>query len=286
MSAAPVEVGRRDALVGLLDRYLDSLVANDATRLPAAPMVRFTENGQVVPWGSGRWGTVRGREAGGQYFVDSLTGQAEFWGAVTEIEGQAILAARLKAAGGFVAELETMVIRGGGALFEPATICARRAVFEDAVDPAERSSREELIRAANLYFDGIEQDDGDIIPLAEGCIRIENGVQTTGNPPSEELDAQAPWRTMGIAEQLNAGHFRYIETIRDRRFPVVDEERGLVLAHAMFEHPGNLETVNGRIPFGYPTCAMIYEVFKVAGGRIRHVEAVGTIFPGGMRLGW
>ena len=286
MSGVQAEALGRDALAGLVERYLDALVAHDASRLPAAPGVRFTENGQPLPLGSGRWATVSGRQPGGQVFVDPQAGQVAFWGAVTEAGEPIIFSVRLGTEAGLVSEVETLIVRPGGLLFDPGTVCAPRPAFHEVVAPAERSSREEMIRAANLYFDGIERDDGDIVPLADGCVRIENGVQTTGNAPSAELDAQAPWRTMGIAAQLNAGHFQYIEAIRDRRFPVLDEERGLVVCHAVFDHPGNIETVDGRIPFGYPTSVMIAEVFKVKGGLIHHVEAVGTVFPYGIATGW
>ena len=51
----------RACLEGLLDRYVDALVARDPSRLPAADTVRFTENGQRLELGDGLWRTVTGR---------------------------------------------------------------------------------------------------------------------------------------------------------------------------------------------------------------------------------
>jgi hypothetical protein len=223
-----------------------------------------------------------------------------------------MLGVRLRAVEGRITEVETMVVRAGGALFNPESVTVQRAMYDEVVAPAARSSRDELIRVANLYFDGIEQNDGGLIPVVDGCVRIENGVQTTRNTrdapssalPHEILDfvgtassghlpqpvgesvVDMPWRYMGVAEQISAGHFRYIEAIRRRRFPVVDEERGLVLAHASFDHPGDVETVDGRVPFAFPNSVLIFEVFKVIGGRIHGVEALGTVFPYRMSMGW
>ena len=189
----------------------------------------------------------------------------------------------MKIDGEAINEVETLVVREGGALFDLATVCTPRPALLDAVEPSRRSSREELVLVANRYFEGIERDDGEVVPVTDGCLRIENGVQTTCVSPR---DPEALWRALGVAEQLTAGFFRYIEAIRDRRFPIVDEERGLVLCHVRFDHPGNIATAPGRVVFGHPNSAAIFEIFKIEGGRIQHVEAVGTLFPYRMDLGW
>jgi len=273
----------RDRLIALAERYLDAMVAHEPGRVNFSPAVRFTENGQLLEPGSGRWLTVTAREPGGQWFADPAAGQVALWGGLHELGGPAIFALRLKVDGEAISEVETLVVRPGGALFDLAAVCAPRRAFLDVVEPSQRGSRAELVGVANRYFDGIEQDDGDIVPVADECVRIENGVQTTRVASAEE---EAPWRAMGVAEQLTGGFFRYIEAIRDRRFPIVDEERGLVLCHVRFDHPGNIETAGRRVVFGYPNSAAIFEVFKVEGGRIQHVEAVGTLFPYRMDLGW
>lgn len=51
------------------------------------------------------------------------------------------------------------------------------------VSPAERTSREGLIRAANSYFDALEGDNGKIGAFADDCVRHENGYQTVNNLP-------------------------------------------------------------------------------------------------------
>ena len=51
----------RTCLTGLLDRYVDALVAREPSRLPLAATVKFTENGQRLALGDGFWHTVTGK---------------------------------------------------------------------------------------------------------------------------------------------------------------------------------------------------------------------------------
>jgi hypothetical protein len=285
MTTTPETPLDRDQLLGLADRFLDALVARDPARLPTAPGVQFTENGQALPLGAGLWRTVRGRAAGGHHFADPAAGQVAFWGAVDEMGAPAILALRLRTQSGLVTEVETLVLRRSGWLFDPDGMVAPAPFLHEVLDAADRASRDDLVRVADRYFDGLERDDGSLIPVAAGCVRNENGVQTTSNPESAAADG-APWRALEIAEQITAGHFTYIETIRDRRYPVVDPERGLVLGHVVFDHPGDLQTADGRTPFTHPVSAVISEVFKVRAGQIVDVRAVVSFLPYGVRSVW
>ena len=87
---------------------------------------------------------------------------------------------------------------------------------------------------------------------------------------------------------------QYITEIRDRRYPVVDEQKGIVFAIVFFEHPGTVKEVNvqgiGLVPMRpftqKPSSAMIAEVFKIQDGSIRQIEAVVEFLPYGARSGW
>lgn len=280
------DVTSRERLLGLADQYLDALVAHDVSGLPLSQHVKLTEDSQRLPVGEGLMGTITGASPDGRRFADPASGQVGLWTAITELAGPAMLALRLKAERELITEIETLVIRTGGALFAPERLTSPEPAYTEVLDPEERPSHEELVQAANHYFDGIEQNNGSLIPVAPDCVRIENGIQTTLNSPDPERDEQMPGRTMGVADQISAGYFTYIEAITDRRVSVVDEERGLVLCHIRFDHPGNITTAAGRIPLGYPCSLLAGEVFKVSGGLIRHVEAVGRMFPYRMASGW
>ena len=95
----------------------------------------------------------------------------------------------------------------------------------------------------------------------------------------------------GLFEALIS--FAREQVIQERETPVGDTARATHTIVGHYELRGDLvmrmleaETVDGRIPFGYPSSVMISEAFKVKRGLIHHVEAVGTVFPYGVSTGW
>lgn len=285
MKAVEGDSAERERLLGFAERYLDALVAHEPGRLPLSPAVRFTENTQQLPLGSGLWRTIRGRSPGGQCFADPGRGQVAYWGVVDELRGPSILGVRLKVDGRLISEVETLLVRGG-AYFQPESIEGSAPGLHDVVAPEERASRETLVGVAHRYFDAIEQTDGDRIPLASDCVRVVNGVKDSSADQSD-LDDTEGHRALGIAEQINEGHFAYIEGLRDRRFPLADVERGLVQCHVLFDHPGDVARPGGEVLFGAPNSMLFFEVFKVRGSKIHQIWAIGSnALPYGIGSGW
>ena len=152
---------------------------------------------------------------------------------------------------------------------------------------SQRASRTELIAAANAYFDGIENYTGHT-PFAPGCNRIENGQLTTNNPTNSE--GLPP---LGCQEQFQARLFTYIRKVRDRRFPVVDEERGLVVAQVVFDIPGSKTWIRDgkQVPappaVSNPRNKILNELFKVDHGQIQLIQAfMLPNEPYGTSTGW
>lgn len=309
-------------LRGLLDDYYAALAAGDPGRLPLAADVRFTENGQPIAIGTGLWATAndplggrpgsagRGSTSG---LVLAVTGQASGpegttghvagWGMVAEggtgdppgpagrAGADALLGVRLKTTGQTISEIETLVVRRPpfGRDSYPDSLREPSEPMLEVIDPAERGTPEDLIKAANGYFDGVARDDAGLIPAADDCVRIENGLQTVLNAdgagfPPDLADSEG--LRLGVRAQIDTMAFRYIEDIRDRRFPVIDTERGLVLAMCFFDHPGQLRGADFDSPIRTPNSMMIWELFKVRSGLIRRIEAIGAAFPYGMRWTW
>jgi hypothetical protein len=151
---------------------------------------------------------------------------------------------------------------------------APEAVWTDTVPEAERMTRADLQCIANMYFSGLEKNDGKgDYPFADDCDRIENGYPTTNQtvPPDTGI-YMAHFTTMSCRAQFETGFFRFVDRIRDRRFPVIDRERGIVFSLAFFDHSGTIpqvtltsgETidVNVRTPFTW----QIGEAFKIENG--------------------
>jgi hypothetical protein len=298
VAATTPDTASREELLGFVDAYLDAMTSRDPSRLPLAPGAKFTENGQVIPLSKGLWGSATPDPPAkvATAVADTTTSQVGFFGAASEHAEGVLLSGRLKVEAGRLSEMEQLVVRQNNSLFglfgyegmgEP------RPHFEQVVEPSHRSSREELVSVANRYFDGIERNDGSLIPVRRGTVRFENGVQTVRRPaPGDSGFAEGV--RMEVDEQISTGFFEYITEIRDRRYPVIDEERGLVLGIVFFEHPGHLTHVEvkgaGTVelrPFAKrPNSALIFELFKVEAGQITAVEAMLELFPYGMRSGW
>jgi hypothetical protein len=157
-------------------------------------------------------------------------------------------------------------------------------------------SRAELQRIADMYFIGLERNDGrGEYPFADECIRIENGFRTTGVAPAPAA-GKTPYadafRAMSAKQQFETGYFRFVDRIRERRFPVIDPATGTVFALAFFDHSGTVREY--RLADGTPTRSnverpfswMIAEAFRIERGLITRIEALMTECPYAMLSGW
>lgn len=296
-SAHASDVCDRACLDGLVDRYIAAMVAHDPEQLPLAQGVQFTENGQQLRLGDGLWGTASAPGHYKLYVADPQDGQVGFYGTVLENGVPVLLALRLKVDYGLISEIETIVARppaiGGSALPSAGAALERkghpRPQFLQVIPPRERMSRADLVRVANSYFTGLAGNTGrNTAPFWPSCNRWENGTQTTNN---SSFRGSSPFDVVALncEEQQKSGFFRFVTTIRNRRFPIVDRERGLVMSFAFFEHRGVLKTLhltNGMIvpsPVKAPLTLEISELFQIHGGKLDQIEAVINTVPYGMK---
>jgi hypothetical protein len=106
-----------------------------------------------------------------------------------------------------ITEAEQIVVRTVRPTSVP-NLQTPRAYISQALAPEERSSRADLIKITNLYFDGIEQETGSIVPFDPECNRLENGMRTAGPFDGEPV-------TMPMAElfKIRKGKIRDVEAI-------------------------------------------------------------------------
>jgi hypothetical protein len=288
-AAAPAAGCDRACLNGLIDQYLAALVAHDSSKLPLAKNVKFTEDGVKLDVGDGLWATASGLGNYKLYFDEPQEGAAGVFALIQENGTPAILHVRLKVVGKIIMEIETLVARKDTtALLNTDNLTAVRPVFLETVPPADRPSRAEMVAMVGKYFDGIEQGNGDIVPFDKDCIRIENGIQTC--PGS----ATSPLGALSCGAQLSTKIFTYIHSISPRRFPIVDDERGLVLAIVRFNHPATQQTVEvpgrGKMTMGrysqWPNSTEIAELFKIRDRKIKEISAVIVTQPYKAPTGW
>ena len=280
----------RACLNGFVDQYLAALVAKDAKRLPLAPGARYTENGVELELTDGIWG-IENKLLGYRLdFADPRSGNV---GAFVTLEGHGhpgILGIRLKIDNRRISEMEAIVIRSTSrGSFSDVKGMIDRPILKQALTPAERRSRDELITASNAYFEGMEQGTDKVTPFDPQCQRVENGVPTALDPTNTKAISR-----ISCGAQFATGFTRVITNVRERRFPIVDEDRGLVLSVIRFDHNGRNKTIkynDGSVhpvntPFDEPFSFMIFELFKVQNGKLRQIEALVLNVPYGMPTGW
>jgi hypothetical protein len=280
----------RAGLYELLDAYLAALARRDAqaVRWAAAPLT--SENNVMLEVGDGLWGTI---EAVGSYrlrFADPATGQVGYFGTVREHLEESAYTVRLKAnEAGRIQEAETIVVRqsDSGIKFENPRYWDKPILNANAQSPVLRG---EMIRLANGYFDTMQLNDGTIrTRFHPDCNRVENGVQTTHNPAFAKI---VPVAALGCEEQFRMGNYRYDDRLRARRFTLVDEERGLVLAFGFIDHAGRLaeyQLTDGRTvqsPVRRPHSFYLAELFKIDQGMICQIEANFITVPYHMPSPW
>ena len=287
----------RACLEGLADRYLDAVVAHDPSKAPIAKGAKFTENGQKLELGDGLWNTMSGKGTYRLFVTDPEAGEVAFLGSIREDNMPAMIALRLKVRNRQIAEIETFIQRSDRSALGFEKIGYQ---WTETIPPAERMTRDELIKTANMYFSGMQKNDGKgDYPFADDCNRIENGGMSTNTPvpagkarpdPKTATNYSSQWSCM---EQFKSGLLHFVTRIRDRRYVAVDPERGLVFSFIFFDHSGGdtrtFQTPDGRTVTAGPAQLWTWqlgELFQIEKGKIHQIEAIMERAPYGMNSGW
>jgi len=287
----------RACLEGFVDRFLDAMIAHDPSRAPLAKNVKFTENGQHLDLGDGMWRTLSAKGEFRLIVADEPSGHVAFLGSILEDGIPAMLALHLKVAKQKIAAAEMLVQRNEKAAQGFDKIGYR---WTEAAPANERMSHDDLVRVANMYFSGLENNDGKgVYPFTDDCNRIENGVFTTNTAPAEGQTRPDPKTSdrysanWGCREQFESGLIHFVTRIRDRRFVAVDVERGIAFAFGFFDHAAGatrtFQTPSGRTVTAGPRQPWtwhIAEAFQIRGGKIHQIQAIMERVPYGMLSGW
>ncbi|HEY1898460.1 MAG TPA: hypothetical protein VGG49_01555 [Steroidobacteraceae bacterium] len=287
----------RNCMSSMVDLYLDANIAHDPARVPLAKGVRFTENGQHLLPGEGLWRTMSGLGKYRLVVPDTAAGRVAFLGGIIEDGAPAMLALQMKIVKHKITEVETLVQRDS----KSEAGFAKIGFDWSAVIPAaERLSRPDLVRIANMYFSGMQMNDGKgDYPFADDCNRIENGTFTTNQPtpagqtrpdPKTTTKYSGQWSCM---EQFKSGLLHFVSRIRDRRYVAVDPERGLVFSFIFFDHDAG-STRTFKVPDGRTVTAgpkqpwtwELAEVFQIEHSKIHQIQAIMERAPFGMDSGW
>ena len=186
----------RACLEPFVDKYLDAMVAHDPAKAPFAKGVKFTENGQRLELGDGLWNTMTGKGTFRLFVTDVEAQQVAFLGTITEANVGAVIGLRLRIRNNQITEAEHFIQRS------PSSAAGFERIgykWTDVVPPAERMPRDELVKTANMYFSGMQKNDGKgDYPFAHDCNRIENGGFSTNSRSRRASRGPIPRRPRAI----------------------------------------------------------------------------------------
>jgi hypothetical protein len=283
----------RACLAQIADRYFEALAAHDASRLPLANGVKYTETGIVKAVGTGLWTTVEGLPRYRLSLYDAETGGIGVHAVLRERGLETLLSLRLKVANKLITEIEALVIAGDSRIvgYQPGDLTTPARVWSRTIPVVERNSRFEILAAADAYFRGFETNgtkDYIAAPLLADTDRRENGILYTNIRIGDLVTSTA-------RSGFDAGNFKGMQ-VRDRRYPVVDTETGAVMSLVRFGDPmGKLEPAslpldrNGK-PQKAPDikvgAAFVSEIFSVSQGKIVDIHAYWIPSEGNIATPW
>ncbi len=259
----------RACLTGLLDQYIDAIVAQDPSTLPVTADVRFTEDSKDLKLGAGLWQTKLTKGGFRQDYIDTTKQIAATHVQLLGEEEQILYSVVLHTADGKIDGIETLVDRvTPESRFQPTMLGEPLVGMNDPVPAGEKESRADAIQTALKYPEGLRI--GSFVeamtPFAEDAYRIENGSFMAGqrNCPREECP--------DILTQKIITHPDVQASVA-----AVDEEAGIVLLWMNFGDTNSYGPGNALITF---------EAFKVWGGQIHVVNAFFRTMPKETERGW
>jgi hypothetical protein len=281
----------RACLTGLMDQYLAAMVKHNPAGVPLASDVKIVENIKQIPFGEGLWKTVSAGPTDFKiYIADPVAQQIGFMGVIQDNNKPVLLGAHLLLVNGKIKEIDHMVspitVPVNAGLQKP------RPGLVEKLKPSEKVSRAQMLKAANGYYEAIEQSDGNQAPFADECQRHENGTTSANNQdplpdvaPTGATSGTAAFGRMKCGEQLSTGIMGYITKMNQRRLFGVDEEMGLVMISSVMNHdgepnplkikgvPGTTESKNDWGKFTVPAA----HIYKIKNGKIYEIEAMAIV---------
>lgn len=304
-AAAQTRDCERACLIGMANDYAAALVAHDPSKVPLATNAITVENTKKIARGEGLWRTATGGPTTFQIHVPDPVSQQVGLMALMQVEGEpALVGIRLKRENGRIAEAEHMVARN----LNPAALAnlqTPRPALLRPVPEEYADSRGRLIHIGKSYYDALDNNNGAQAPFADDCERRENGFQTARNPMvrttpggnGQTDPAFAFLGGLGCRAQMDTNMWEYIDTIENRRVEIADPVTGLVWGMSHFHHdmkeeryrligvPGQEHRVIRTSTGGGFDMPAIH-IYKVWGGQMHEIEAIGIVMPYMSPTGW
>ena len=273
---------KRRFLLRLMEEYLEALVDKSTLGLPVSGGCKITYNGEKSPLGENElwFNSLIIKER--QTFVDPETGQSVFFGVFSNETFEREERIRIKTnlyAKFYTATIRLKVSPEGQIVEIEELACDRRLRyfkgekwdielpdlhFKIPIPREEQSTRDELIEIIDTYWDcAAKWQTPDKMRIHPDAQRFEEGFRTTNHTRSFRGDFK-----------FNP-NFTWDTT--HRRYPVIDEERGVIVSYCMMDKEDRSDIDDRR-------GALVVEAFRVENGLIAHLMAFFPFLAGS--IGW
>jgi hypothetical protein len=272
----------KKCMEGIGERYRAAYLKHDPKLAPFAKKVRFSENNVEMQFPDGTWDTVTQEVGTPLTLSDPQTGNVGIYTRIIQNDTPGFLAVRLKIDGGRITEVEHIISTKRNLSSPPTPIgdvhkFQRDPMYPAAVAPAERGSRQVLLKHAMGYFNTLQHNTGEIrgTRFSPDARRFENGLEFKE-----------------IEKGFKSGRYAFNERVRDRDCFLLDEERSVVMCRGFIDHKGVMdeyELTDGtpqKSVFREPQTWAFLESFKVKSDMIVGVEATFVQAPYYMRSPW
>jgi hypothetical protein len=291
----------RAALIKLADDYLAGLVAHDARKVPLASDIKMVENAKRIKAGEGLWKTASAGPTEFKIVVPDAVSQQVGGIVMMQSDGKpAQVGFRLKVANGNITEAEHLIALPREQILQ--NLQKVRPGITMEVPYEYRDSRGRLIHIAKAYYDALDLNNGSLAPFAPDCERRENGMRTAPNGgvvggsgmPGAPVRPPSLVGMQDCKSQLDSQTFTYITAIDNRRVEIADELTGLAIGFSHFRHemkqkefkilndPSRQTVQMNFAPFDL----LALHIYKIWGGQIHEIEAIGFTAPYNIPTGW
>ena len=257
---------RRAQLLKLANEYLTALGRKTPETIPVAPNVRATYNGQECPVGQNDVWTYTVRIPERQSFVDPENDTVVFFGVITNdvvnfpanmtpdkfyYSKWSLYMLRIKAEGDLITEIEELTCDTPTHSYIPINdVRIYQPIYDMLVPEDEQLTREELVQIVDDYWSACAKElPPSAIAVHPDGFRSEQGLKATDS-------ARFPY---SLTTEFDVSLFNWKMPRAERRYPVVDPKRGIVVAIVIMGNAGP-EMRRG---------AIVWEVFKIDAGLLK-----------------
>jgi hypothetical protein len=268
----------RTTLTGYIDTYFKALVDNNPSAVPLADNVKITFNGDVKSLAQTFWESAESIPFRFD-IVNTKRGDTGTEAVIKNSDGsKTMYMLRMKVQDDRITEIETIKCNEGEAdqIWDADNLSVVSPAYQLSIREVERDSYYDLIGTAESYWRAFQTNGSpEYRParLLPDSRRYENGMQTTGMIVDGQYESTAKGFDTGFFKERN---------IWDRRYPVVDEERGIVLSIVRFGIKAGLKSRSQATSHN----RLVAEFFVVRSGWIQEIQAVIVNRADELPTGW